>query len=161
MNQQRSTSPGGKLVFFAHFFLKTICFSTSKLHGELFMKIRQGFVTNSSSTSFVISLREKFSKKNFLKALGVDDKFLLRDMIEDIWRIIKNRSELIESEEALEELYFDDPITEKIKQFIESGREVYSGDFEDSCDDHVETFLRYSNITIDEDDLYFNLEYDG
>ncbi|MDR0355038.1 MAG: hypothetical protein LBJ64_04810 [Deltaproteobacteria bacterium] len=91
----------------------------------------------------------------------MDDKFLLRDMIEDIWRIIKNRSELIESEEALEELYFDDPITEKIKQFIESGREVYSGDFEDSCDDHVETFLRYSNITIDEDDLYFNLEYDG
>ena len=36
------------------------------------MKIRQDFVTNSSSTSFIISMKQKWSEKSFLKAIGVD-----------------------------------------------------------------------------------------
>ena len=45
------------------------------------MKIRKGFVTNSSSTSFIISLKETYSKDNFMTAIeakyyGIIDKIL-------------------------------------------------------------------------------------
>ena len=41
------------------------------------MKIKNDFVTNSSSTSYLLSLKDSFSKESFLKAIGVEQESLL------------------------------------------------------------------------------------
>ena len=47
------------------------------------MKIRNGFVTNSSSTSFILSMKEEFTEENFISALGAEGDSPLNKIFED------------------------------------------------------------------------------
>ena len=54
------------------------------------MKIRKGFVTNSSSTSFIISLKEEFSKVNFMSAIGANGNSTMNKIFEDLFQAIED-----------------------------------------------------------------------
>ena len=52
------------------------------------MKYRNGFVTNSSSTSFIISIKSEFSKESFMSGIGADGESPMNVIFEDLFDAI-------------------------------------------------------------------------
>jgi hypothetical protein len=100
------------------------------------MKIRNGFVSNSSSSSFIVAV-DKGQRGKFTLTLEVDlEKYLERRLssLEDLGKYIK---------EWNKENY------EQIKSEIEKGRDILVGSFASDNDDAVEVLLCESGIPKD------------
>ncbi|MDR1049996.1 MAG: hypothetical protein LBP95_02745 [Deltaproteobacteria bacterium] len=107
------------------------------------MKIRLDFVTNSSSTSYLISLKGEFTLENFTKAAGVDKTPWLGRMFSQLFKIISGHNTEISDAVKRERKWYEDETVdsylerawrdreETVKALLAAGRKVYVGTFED------------------------------
>lgn len=88
------------------------------------MKIKTDFVTNSSSTSFLIITQDELKEEHFMKLMGVEKDSELYDMVEELYYRIKN--EMIDARKAYEDKNFRASYT-SLKEYIsgEFYEEVY------------------------------------
>ncbi len=129
------------------------------------MKINNGFVTNSSSTSFVVCTKNGLNKEKVLDAFGLTSESLLLNFYEKLYYAIDQHKELvppnIDLESFFEEhrIYINDPEDFlEIKRRYDFGEKIYYGKLSDSGDygRMIEAFYSHESIVVIGDDIYFN-----
>lgn len=134
------------------------------------IKINNGFVTNSSSTSFIISSKNKklFTKKQFFNLIGIKDESMLNEVFENLYNVIISDAQPIEniisSSESLEDFLKNKGFSiieiQEICKRYKSGESVFFGRLNDSGRSE-EVYFCYQSFIVIDDDFYFNAEVDA
>jgi len=131
------------------------------------MKIRKGFISNSSSSSFVITSKEELNEDNLLENSGIKESFIFYDLFKDVIQSICSNAKELKTEEdfykyygkydSLQKLieYYDDGDLEKaVKNFTEKNHHLYVGGFA-SDSDGLEAGLCEVRFNVDKEDFLF------
>jgi hypothetical protein len=116
------------------------------------MKIRFDFVTNSSSSSFIIGCREGLSEEMLDKLFRISDDHPLYDLLRDIADTILYKSEPATLEEIKEEYPY---YSEKCEKYADRDFCWYYGRLEDEGfgAGPVESYLCRTRLNIETDDF--------
>lgn len=137
------------------------------------MKVRNGFVSNSSTSSFVIRVSQGTTEEQMRdmveKHIGILDTCFLENFKEDmIDTILKCKGSKIDTKERLEEEKNNLKDREWGKQewvdewqdIVDKNLDVYQGGFDSDGSNPVEILLNHLNFKINKDDLFME-NYNG
>lgn len=133
------------------------------------MKIKTDFVTNSSSTSFVVMTKGELTLHSFLKSVGVSQESMFLGLFVKLFYLFKNNLNSLEytarkygcfSVEEYIEKYFCKDTQARIHQAQEKGFEIYVGELH-SDNDQIETLFCCDAFVIEDDKLIIDATEDG
>lgn len=129
------------------------------------MKIRAGFVSNSSSTSFLIITSSDLNKPDFFKLMGISLDSPIADLFSKFYEdVIENARIKVdfktEKRRLPPEIMFKDKrlsshMIEKIKEAEKRGLKAYYG-WLDSETSPIQTFFCTDSFEVENDKIYFN-----
>lgn len=126
------------------------------------MKVRQGFVSNSSSSSFILAVKGDLTKDKLLKAFKVPKDSPMYSVAKDMIDIIICNSKVMTTRELLDDYCVDDIDELPIEQREVIGKaggkfSMYCG-FASSEEGGIEGALCELDINHESDDLIFKKE---
>ena len=125
------------------------------------MKIRLDFVTNSSSSSFILGIKGELTKDRLLEVFKVDPISPLYSFAKDLSQLIVNKANgrwgKIDIEELISDYGSIEELPEKYKKALDNGMELYRISA-DNDSDGVEMALYNMVLNYISDDLIIESE---
>ena len=130
------------------------------------MKIRAGFVSNSSSTSFLIIAKEDLNHADFLKLMGIDEDSPVADLFSQLYQDVIEHSQKVDFKTAdkkiAAEAWFENGanrmsahMLEKIREAKKRGMKAYFGAL-DSESSMIQTFFCTDSFEVENEKIYFD-----
>lgn len=129
------------------------------------MRIRSGFVSNSSSTSFLIITHDELEEGAFLELMGVAPDSPIADLFRELFSGIIDASRYVDfsrvDKRVSPETWFDRnnrlsaPMIDRLKQAAEQGLKAYFGHLS-SDDTPVQSFFCTDAFEVENERIYFN-----
>lgn len=129
------------------------------------MKIRAGFVTNSSSTNFLIVSKKELDEKYLAKKLGFTKNTRFGYLSSDFVKNILNGTERGPRYEGIDDIDYDavmkifgEEAAERFRQLEAKGFHAYIG-YTSSSDDCLSAHMTVDSFVIDKRDFYMYGEH--
>lgn len=130
------------------------------------MKIKSDFVTNSSTTSYIIICDGDFTQKNLADLMGVQKGSAFSGLVESLYQSLYNRLNPARSAREIDENYggnfeaylrgnFSEEVLRKVRDAERNGRSVFAGSLA-SDNNETESFFCCDSFEWENDKLYIN-----
>lgn len=128
------------------------------------MRIRAGFVTNSSSTSFLIISRDELEEGAFLELMGVDSDSPVAGLFRELFCDVIGASQYIDLSQVDRRTspsdWFDDnrlsaTMITRLEAAADQGLKAYFG-YLSSDNNPVQTFFCTDAFEVENEQIYFN-----
>ena len=120
------------------------------------MKIKTDFITNSSSTSFILITKNGLTEDDFLKLLGIKRKSPFLQIFHELFNnITEEMTPLKGSALEIEISKSPDNVANKLENAKNNHQEIFTGSF-NSDDPIVKSFFCTESFEAEDDKFYFN-----
>lgn len=124
------------------------------------MKTRLGFVSNSSSSSFVIGVKDELTEEKLIKIFKVPENSMIYPVAKSLAKVIIDRAEECTLKDYIEEnCGYGKDLSDIVKEIVKKDFKIYHGYASDD-EGAMEAALCEMEIIYKDDDIIFEKEGD-